>query len=135
MFVESESKKVGNVSIPLALLEKMRASACLDLQLPTDERVALLLEDYDYLVKNTAYFCERLDILSAFKGKLVVAAWKDKVQQGDLEPVVRDLLTGHYDPGYLESIRRNFSQYEAARALVPESHSMEAMLKLAKTLL
>ena len=74
VFVESESKKVGNVALPLSLIERMRASPCWDLSLPTDERVALLLEDYDFFVKDSAHFCERLDVLAAFRGKLVVQA-------------------------------------------------------------
>jgi hypothetical protein len=50
--VESESRKVGNLAVPDALIERMRASACLQLELPDEERVALLLEDYDFFVKD-----------------------------------------------------------------------------------
>jgi tRNA 2-selenouridine synthase len=134
VFVESESKKVGNVSVPTALIEKMRAGTCLDLVLPVESRVELLLEDYDYLTKNPAYFCSRLDILAQFKGKAVVEAWKELVLQGDLKPVVRDLLTSHYDPGYLQSMQRNFDQYGQAKTISPDDHSMGAMIGLAKTL-
>jgi tRNA 2-selenouridine synthase len=134
VFIESESKKVGNVSVPTALIEKMRSSSCLDLCLPVSARVALLLEDYDYLVKDSAYFCNRLDILAQFRGKSVVAAWKEKVMLGNLEPVVEELLTQHYDPVYLQSMQRNFSQYDRAQTISPADHSMNAMLALAKTL-
>ena len=134
VFVESESKKVGNVTVPTALIEKMRAGTCLDLALPVESRVELLLEDYDYLTKNPAYFCSRLDILAQFKGKAVVEAWKEKVLQDDLKPVVRDLLTSHYDPGYLQSMQRNFHQYGQAQTISPANHSMAAMVALAKTL-
>ena len=65
VFVESESRKVGNLAVPDALIERMRASPCLRLELPDDERVALLLEDYDFFVKDQALFCERLDALTA----------------------------------------------------------------------
>jgi tRNA 2-selenouridine synthase len=134
VFVESESKKVGNMTVPTALIDKMRSSTCLDLALPVESRVELLLEDYDYLTKDAAYFCSRLDILAEFKGKVVVAAWKEKVMQGDLRPVVRDLLTTHYDPGYLQSMQRNFSAYAQAKVLSPADHSMAAMIEIAKTL-
>ena len=52
VFVESESRKVGNLAVPDALIERMRASPCLRLELPDDERVALLLEDYDFFVQG-----------------------------------------------------------------------------------
>ncbi|MEY4654225.1 MAG: hypothetical protein RI884_2806, partial [Pseudomonadota bacterium] len=41
VYVESESKKVGNVTVPDALIQAMRASTCLNLQLDDEERVAL----------------------------------------------------------------------------------------------
>jgi len=134
VFVESESKKVGNVAIPAALLDAMRASPCLNLELPTPSRVALLLEDYDYLVKDPAYFCGRLDVLAEFRGKLVVNAWKENVMQGNLTPVVEELLTAHYDPVYLQSMQRNFAHYPQAVTVTPRDHSMASMAELAKTL-
>src|SRR3990167_4929108 len=111
VFVESESKKVGNVAVPATLVECMRASPCLDLNLSMDERVALLLEDYDFFVKDRAHFCERLDVLAEFRGKALVQEWKDKVHSGNLHPVVHDLLVQHYDPVYRQSMLRNFRQY------------------------
>ncbi|MEO5658659.1 MAG: tRNA 2-selenouridine(34) synthase MnmH, partial [Polaromonas sp.] len=42
VYIESESKKVGNVAVPEGLITAMRASACLNLELAEDERVALL---------------------------------------------------------------------------------------------
>ena len=72
VFIESESKKVGNVAVPSALIEAMRQSPCLNLVLPDAQRVALLLEDYDFFVHDVEYFCDRLQILSEFRGKVVV---------------------------------------------------------------
>ncbi len=135
VFVESESKKVGNVAVPTTLVERMRESPCLDLNLPMDERVALLMEDYDFFVRDSAYFCERLDVLAEFRGKAVVQAWKDQVACGKVESVVHDLLTQHYDPVYLQSMQRNFRQYPQARSITPSDRSLGAMRQLAEELL
>ncbi len=134
VFVESESKKVGNVAIPTTLVEHMRASPCLNLILPIGERVALLLEDYAYFVNNREHFCERLDVLAEFRGKVIVAEWKEMVMTGNLAPVVQDLLTIHYDPVYVQSMQRNFRQFEQAATIEPTDHSMDAMVRLAQTL-
>lgn len=134
VFVESESKKVGNVSVPTVLVEHLRASPCLNLTLPIHERVALLLEDYAYFVDNQDHFCERLDVLAEFRGKAVVQGWKEKVRANDLGPVVQELLTLHYDPVYLQSMERNFRQYGQAQTLEPADHSMQAMLRLAQSM-
>jgi tRNA 2-selenouridine synthase len=111
VFVESESKKVGNVSIPVSLMERMRDSACIDLDLPMAERIELLMEDYDFFVQNSGFFCQRLDALTEARGKVVVEGWKAQVLQGEVRSVVADLLTLHYDPVYVQSIERNFRQY------------------------
>ncbi len=135
VYIESESKKVGNVSVPEGLISAMRASPCLRLELAEDERVALLLEDYDFFVKDTGFFCERLGALTEARGKEVVSDWQARARSGDVASVVRELLVRHYDPGYLQSMERNFSQYETARALAPRDHSQAAMTALATSLL
>jgi tRNA 2-selenouridine synthase len=127
VFVESESKKVGNVSVPEPLMHRMRQSPCINLQLPLAERVQLLLEDYAYFVANPAHFCNRLDVLTAQRGKAVVAAWKDSVGRGDLAAVVQDLLLTHYDPVYVQSMERNFSQFAQALGIAPKGRSAAAM--------
>ena len=134
VFVESESRKVGNLAVPEALIEAMRASPCLDLRLPEDERVALLMEDYDFFVKDPEFFCQRLGALVQLRGKAVVEGWQAQVRAGEVEPVVRELLVKHYDPGYAASIQRNFKQFPQAQVIVPQDRSREAMMELARSL-
>ena len=135
VFIESESKKVGNVAVPVSLIEAMRQSPCLNLVLPDTERVALLLEDYDFFVRDVEHFCERLHVLTDFRGKVVVEGWQASVRAGQIEPVVRELLTQHYDPVYLQSMRRNFVQFGTAKEIAPGDHSTEAMKRLAEQII
>ncbi len=135
VYIESESKKVGNVAVPEGLIAAMRASPCLNLQLIEDERVALLLEDYDFYVKDIAFFCERLGALTEARGKATVQDWQTRARSGDVASVVRELLLRHYDPVYLQSMQRNFTLYGAARQLAPVNRSMAAMTALAQSLL
>lgn len=132
VFVESESKKVGNLSVPLSLMEAMRGSTCLNLQLSDDERVALLMEDYDHLMRNVDYFCDRLSVLIPLKGHAVVATWQAQARAGQFEPVVLDLLKQHYDPAYLQSMQRNFAQFVTSENIAPADRSARAMTDLAK---
>ena len=53
------------------------------------------------------------------------------VRAGDFQTVVQELLTQHYDPAYLQSIRRNFAQFEQAPIISPDGYSMQAMENLA----
>ena len=134
VFIESESKKVGNVVVPVSLIEAMRQSPCLNLVLPDAERVALLMQDYDFFVQDVDHFCDRLQVLAEFRGKAVVDGWMSSVRAGHIEPVVQELLTLHYDPVYLQSMRRNFKQFESAKIIAPEDHSIAAMARLAQRL-
>ncbi|MDB5945186.1 MAG: hypothetical protein JWQ33_212, partial [Ramlibacter sp.] len=135
VFIESESKKVGNLAVPESLVEAMRASPCLRLELADNERVGLLLEDYSFFVTNPELFCDRLGALTTLRGKAVVEGWQAQVRAGDVEPVVRELLLKHYDPGYAASIERNFRQYAQARTVRPPDRSHEAMAELARQVL
>ena len=135
VFVESESKKVGNVRVPDALIERMRESPCIDLQLPDKERVALLLEDYDFFVQDPIHFCNRLQALTELRGKTVVDGWMEKVSAGKTPSVVLELLTQHYDPMYSASIQRNFKQYGQAQACVLADRSASTLTHVAESLI
>ena len=135
VFIESESKKVGNVAVPASLIDAMRQSPCLNLVLPDAERVALLMEDYDFFVQDAEQFCDRLQVLSEFRGKVMVDGWIASVRAGQIAPVVQALLTQHYDPVYLQSMRRNFQQFEGAKLIAPDDHSTGAMGHLAKKII
>ena len=135
VYVESESKKVGNLRVPDALIDAMRASPCIDLQLPDGERVVLLLEDYDFFVRDSEHFCERLKALTELRGHAVVDGWIEQVRDGQIPAVVLDLLVRHYDPLYMASIRRNFSQYAQARVLVLRDRTTPSMQAGARQLI
>lgn len=134
VFVEAESKKVGNVSIPEALVQAMRKSPCIDMQMSDEERVQLLLEDYAFFAQDASLFCQRLQVLTALKGKAVVSEWQRLVQSGQTEQVVRDLLLSHYDPTYAKSVARNFLQFKQAFTLQLPSRQAAAMQDAARAL-
>lgn len=132
VYVESESKKVGNVAVPASLIDAMRASPCLRLDLSDAERVELLMEDYDLFVRDPALFCSRLEALVPLRGRETVERWTTWVGQGEFRAVVQELLTLHYDPGYGASTQRNFKQFGTARVCVAANRSPQAMRDLAR---
>jgi tRNA 2-selenouridine synthase len=134
VFVESESKKVGNVAVPQALILAMRASPCIRLELPEDERVALLLEDYPWFAQEPEFFCERLSALTQLRGRELIEQWQQAVRTGGTAEVVRELLLQHYDPMYAASIRRNFAHWESARLAHAADRSAGSMTALAHAL-
>ncbi len=114
VFVESESKKVGNVRVPEALMERIRASPCIALGLSQPHRVQLLMQEYDNFVDAPDTLAEQLNCLVTMYGKERIGVWQAMARDGHLPLLVDELLVQHYDPAYLKSIERNFSQYTQA---------------------
>ena len=134
VFVESESKKVGNLRVPEALIAHMRASRCLRLEVDTPERVALLMEDYAHFVARPDALAEKLDCLKSLHGAERIAQWKTHLAQGAWEPLVRDLLENHYDPAYRRSLGRNYPDAQSAAPVEIRDISRQGFLGLARRL-
>lgn len=113
VFIESESKKVGGVHIPNALMETIRNGLCIELRSSLPTRVSWLLHEYHHFLENTAQFKEKLGSLTSRYGKVQIAEWFNQIDAGDFNPLVTDLLVKHYDPAYQSSIVRNFPKYRA----------------------
>ncbi len=135
VYVESESRKIGNLRVPEKLMEKMRASACVHLQTTTADRVSLLIEDYPHLAADGTLLGGQLDHLVALHGRTKISTWRDMAQTGEISRLVEELLSQHYDPAYLRSIERNFSGYAQSRSLRLEDISNESFSKAAQALL
>jgi tRNA 2-selenouridine synthase len=117
VFVESESKKVGNLRVPDAVMERMRASPCISVSLSRENRVRLLMEDYEHFCKDPNALTSQLAHLVQLHGNEKIKAWHDMANSGAMAELVDQLLVEHYDPAYLRSIDRNFVQFPKAEVL------------------
>ena len=117
VWVESESRKVGNLRVPEALIGRMRESRCFRLEAPLEARVALLMEDYAHFLSRPGALQEKLALLRDLHGAERIELWRARLAAGEWHPLVRDLLESHYDPAYRRSLFRNYRGAEAAGAL------------------
>jgi len=115
VFVESESKKVGQLRVPDALMEKMRRSPCVSLSLSRPNRVRLLMEDYHHFTDSPQMLNAQLDCLVKLHGREKIDSWHAMANSGEMPSLVDQLLVEHYDPAYLRSIDRNFLQFGQAQ--------------------
>ncbi len=134
VFVESESKKVGNLRVPEALIARMREGSCLRLEAAPGVRVDLLLEDYAHLVADPPLLREKLECLAPLHGRERIDRWHALAGAADWHGLVADLLEAHYDPAYHRSMFRNYAGVSSAEVLEVRDPSRGAFLALARAL-
>jgi tRNA 2-selenouridine synthase len=117
VFVEAESKKIGQVQVPPDLLERMRMGECLQLEVPVAERVRFLVEEYRHFLDQPSLLGLKLRGLTDRHGHAVIARWNASIEAGAWNELVADLLVTHYDPSYLHATRRNYPRYADARVV------------------
>jgi tRNA 2-selenouridine synthase len=134
VFVESESKKVGDLRVPGALMDRMRASPCIAMQVAREDRVKLLIEDYQHFACNAPALNAQLEFLSPLHGKERIGRWQEMSTTGQMPALVDELLVDHYDPAYLHSINKNFAQYDKAEVVELADISAASFLAAARQL-
>jgi tRNA 2-selenouridine synthase len=110
VYVEGESKKIGELQVPEALMARMRTSRCVALQTDLATRVTLLLDEYRHFQEDRGALNAQLDCLVALHGRERVGEWKTLAAAGKWREFVERLLVQHYDPAYRRSSMKNFPQ-------------------------
>jgi tRNA 2-selenouridine synthase len=108
VYVEGESKKIGQIQVPEALMACMRSSPCVLLDASLETRVTLLIEEYEHFLKDRAALDAQLDCLVPLHGRARIDEWKSLTAAGEWRALVERLLVEHYDPAYGRSSTRNF---------------------------
>lgn len=137
VFVESESRKIGRIAVPAALLDAMRGerSACVWISMPEAARVELLLQEYGHFSADADTFCRALDGLVELRGRARVEDWQARARTGDWAGVFAELMREHYDPGYERSLRGHFPALAHARELPLQDGSPACMAEAARALM
>jgi tRNA 2-selenouridine synthase len=135
VFVEAESKKIGQLQVPDALLEMMRAAVCVRVEAPLEARVRFLIDEYRHFLGDPAALKAQLDCLAALHGRDVIARWRGAADRGEWSALVADLLESHYDPAYRRSTARNYPRLDAGHVLRPADLAPLAIARMAGELL
>lgn len=135
IFVEAESKKIGELQVPEALMERMRGSPCVALEAALETRVELLLEAYRHFLEDPGALAAQLDCLAGLHGKQTIDGWKLLARRGEWRRLVERLLAEHYDPAYRRSSPRNYAGLATARTVAVGAARAEAFSAAAEMLL
>ena len=135
VFVEAESRKIGRLQVPDALLAAIRGAPGLRIEAPLAARVEFLLHDYDYAVADPAWLVERLGHLRGLQSNEILARWQTLIAAGAFPVLVEELLTQHYDPLYQRSQAHNYDSFSAATRYTTEKLDAASLDRLAEEIL
>ncbi len=108
VFVEAESKKIGNLRVPEALIAAMWESPSIRLEAPVPVRTALLKEEYAHFLRDPAVLIKKLECLAALYGHSTIERWKQLALENKWEELIEELLIRHYDPAYTRSTLKHY---------------------------
>jgi tRNA 2-selenouridine synthase len=134
VWVESESRRIGALQVPDALLERMRASACVRVELPVPARVALLKDEYAHFVADPAVLASKLAFLEPLHARATIARWQAMARAREFDALVAELLERHYDPAYLRAMAKNYAGFAAAQPVAPAGIDPADYASVARTL-
>jgi tRNA 2-selenouridine synthase len=134
VYVEAESRRIGVLQVPDALIAAMRAAPCLRIDAQRGARAEFLLRDYDYFLARPAWLIEQLGHLHGLQSNETLARWNAMVEAGDFRSLVAELLEQHYDPLYQRSQDKNY-RYTDAPVYVAEELSEPGIEDVARRIL
>jgi tRNA 2-selenouridine synthase len=114
VFIEAESKRIGRITLPIALVECMHQAECVRVTASLDDRVDFLLEDYRALFDEPEQFKQKLAVLTSLHGKEVIHRWHELIDRDARLELSRELIERHYDPAYARSSKSHFTRIDAA---------------------
>ncbi|WP_420473429.1 tRNA 2-selenouridine(34) synthase MnmH [Noviherbaspirillum sp. ST9] len=134
VWVESESKKIGQVQLPDALLGAMRNGQTIAVDASMPQRVQLLREDYAHFEQDPKSMIERLVFLRPMIGGEEFSLWEDLAERREVPALFERLMRNHYDPTYRRSILRNYPEIDKSPMIHLEDLSINGLLPVAEDL-
>ena len=135
VYVEGESARIGRLSVPVPLVQRLRTAPCIEIVATPAERLAYLLRDYAYLGDDPELLAQRLGVLVELHSKETVLRWQDWARTHQLAPLFEELMRLHYDPHYRRSQARNFVQWEGRLRVEVAALSDEGIEAVARAVL
>ncbi|MEK6593740.1 MAG: tRNA 2-selenouridine(34) synthase MnmH [Pseudomonadota bacterium] len=118
VYVEAESKKIGNLRVPETLIAAMWSGECVQLDAQLALRVKLLKEEYAHYIDRPQTLIAKLECLTGLYGHETINKWKRFTLAGQWDALTEDLLLRHYDPAYTRSTLKHYPN-------LPRAHKLE----------
>ena len=106
LFVEGESRKIGQVFIPQTFANAMKRGKLVLLSAALETRISRIVEEYNICDEQS--FQQIDSILQSLKvalGKVKVERLRSWLKQSEIENIVHMLLVDYYDPRYQHAMK------------------------------
>ena len=133
LWLEDESRTIGKCSIPNPLWDQMRTAPLIKLNIPLEERIRFLTQEYgklnpDFLIESTQRIGKRLGPEQTRDAILAI-------EENRMADFIRLVLV-YYDKTYKngQNMREERSIYEVAGTLATDITNVKPILEKAKTI-
>jgi tRNA 2-selenouridine synthase len=106
LFLEAESSRIGQLSVPQALWLAMADAPRIRLVAASEVRVRHILDRYGWIASDPAALSDAIARLPSHHSKPRKAEWQAQAAAGELDLLVAGLIADHYDPAYARSMGR-----------------------------
>ena len=121
VWVEAESKKIGDVQLPTALHQSLhRARHHYLVQAPMTERIRVWREDFAHFTSDPAAMLDRLVYLVPLIGREIYEQWQALAREGRIDELFGRVMIDHYDPAYGRTQRRNYGERAFTELSLPD---------------
>ncbi|WP_269531540.1 tRNA 2-selenouridine(34) synthase MnmH [Chitinimonas sp. BJYL2] len=134
VFVEAESKRVGQVHLPKTLMTAMQQGRLIEITASQPARLAYLCQEYAHWFDEPALFKQQLARLTELQGKDTIHRWQQLVDARAIDELFAELLQLHYDPAYRRSNPTRHRQAEHRLEIDPGHALDDAARSLLNTL-
>ena len=132
VYVEAESRRIGRITLSTALLERLRASPCIEIAATAPARLAHLLHDYAYLGDDGEALAAQIGLLHGLQANETLERWQAWARQHQLPLLFEELMRLHYDPLYGRSQHSNFLRLTDAQRVETDTLDEAALPELAR---
>ncbi|MGC9417744.1 MAG: tRNA 2-selenouridine(34) synthase MnmH [Rhodovulum sp.] len=98
--VEAESSKIGQINLPPALWEAMKAAPRIEIVAPLSARAAYLARRYRDVTDDPARLLATIEALAPQHPRERIEHWRALAGAGEFEALAAGLMADHYDPRY-----------------------------------
>lgn len=131
VFVEGESRRIGNIVIPSSIWERMEEGVHVLIQAPLEFRANLILKEY---MKKEGFEKEilfALDLLKKYMSEENIQKYEKMVVDGEYKELAKQLMVKYYDPLYANSEKKyEYNKKIEVKDIESAAQEIEAWMKI-----